>query len=143
MRADRTNSSATAPTASSRRPTPARSPTPCDRSTPIAAPAREWAMRDTIWPAASPGPGSSTGSRVREDMTKLIIQIPRLNEAATLPATLADLPRTLPGIDVIEYLVIDDVSTDGTADVARAHCVHHVVRFRRQRGLASAFTAGI
>lgn len=76
-------------------------------------------------------------------MTKLIIQIPCLNEAATLPAALADLPRTLAGIDVIEYLVIDDGSSDNTADVARAHGVHHVVRFKRQRGLAAAFMAGI
>ncbi len=52
-------------------------------------------------------------------MTKLIIQIPCLNEADTLPATLADLPRTVPGIDVIETLVIDDGSRDKTAEVAR------------------------
>lgn len=76
-------------------------------------------------------------------MAKLIIQIPCLNEAATLPATLADLPRSLPGIDTIEYLVIDDGSKDETAAAARAHGVHHVVRFRRQKGLAAAFMAGI
>jgi glycosyltransferase involved in cell wall biosynthesis len=76
-------------------------------------------------------------------MTKLIIQIPCLNEAATLPAAIADLPRQLPGIDVIEYLIIDDGSTDGTSNVARANGVHHIVRFRRHRGLAAAFMAGI
>jgi glycosyltransferase involved in cell wall biosynthesis len=75
--------------------------------------------------------------------TKLIIQIPCLNEAATLPATLADLPRQVPGIDRIEWLVIDDGSNDGTAKVARAHGVHHIVRFRRRKGLAAAFRAGI
>ena len=76
-------------------------------------------------------------------MTKLIIQIPCLNEAETLPATLAELPRSIPGIDVIEVLVIDDGSRDGTADVARASGVDHVVRLRRNKGLAAAFAAGI
>ena len=74
---------------------------------------------------------------------KLIIQIPCLNEAETLPATLADLPTSVPGIDVIETLVIDDGSRDDTAAVARAHGVNHVVRFRRRKGLAAAFMAGI
>lgn len=74
---------------------------------------------------------------------KLIIQIPCLNEAETLPATLADLPRHVPGIDTIEWLVIDDGSRDATSAVARAHGVHHIVRFTRNKGLAAAFTAGI
>jgi glycosyltransferase involved in cell wall biosynthesis len=76
-------------------------------------------------------------------MKKLLIQIPCLNEAATLPQTVADLPRAVPGIDVIEVLVIDDGSRDGTSEIARAIGVDHVVRFRRHKGLAAAFTAGI
>jgi glycosyltransferase involved in cell wall biosynthesis len=76
-------------------------------------------------------------------VAKLIIQIPCLNEADTLPATLADLPRQLPGIDTIEILVVDDGSRDETSAVARAHGADHVVRFRRRKGLAAAFMAGI
>ena len=76
-------------------------------------------------------------------MTKLIIQIPCLNEATTLESTLDDLPRELPGIDEIEVLVIDDGSTDGTADVARQLGVDHVVSHTRNMGLAAAFNTGI
>ena len=76
-------------------------------------------------------------------MSKLIIQIPCLNESATLPETLNDLPKNIPGIDIIEILVIDDGSTDNTASVAREHGVHHVIRFKRNRGLAAAFAAGL
>ena len=74
---------------------------------------------------------------------KLIVQIPCLNEEETLPATLAALPRALPGIDVVEWLVIDDGSTDRTCEVARAHGVDHVVRFGTNQGLARAFMAGL
>jgi glycosyltransferase involved in cell wall biosynthesis len=76
-------------------------------------------------------------------VTKLIIQIPCLNEAETLPATLRDLPTAIPGIDVIETLIIDDGSRDDTVGVARACGVQHIVRFRRNKGLAAAFMAGI
>jgi len=74
---------------------------------------------------------------------KLIIQIPCYDEAATLALTLARLPRTLPPFDVVEWLVVDDGSTDDTAAVAKAHGVHHVVRHTRNQGLARAFMSGL
>src|SRR3954463_14846860 len=73
---------------------------------------------------------------------KLIIQIPCLNEEATLPATLADLPREMPGVDVVEWLIIDDGSTDRTVEVAREHGVDHIVRLTNNKGLAAGFPAG-
>ena len=76
-------------------------------------------------------------------MTKLIIQIPCLNEASTLPATLRDLPTEIQGVDTIEFLVIDDGSSDETANIARQCGVHYVVRFRTNKGLAAAFMAGL
>ncbi|HKG37064.1 MAG TPA: glycosyltransferase family 2 protein [Solirubrobacterales bacterium] len=74
---------------------------------------------------------------------KLIIQIPCLNEEATLPATLGDLPRQIEGIDRVEWLVIDDGSTDRTVEVAREHGVDHIVGLTNNKGLAAAFQAGV
>src|SRR5215216_5048218 len=77
------------------------------------------------------------------DPMKLIIQIPCFEEEQTLPATLAELPREVPGIDEVEWLVIDDGSTDRTIEVARAGGVDHVVRLTNNKGLAAAFQAGV
>ncbi len=74
---------------------------------------------------------------------KLIVQIPCLNEELTLPATLADIPRQIAGVDEIEVLIIDDGCTDRTVEIAQGLGVEHVVRFTRNRGLASAFAAGL
>jgi len=74
---------------------------------------------------------------------KLIIQIPCYNEESTLPATLAALPREVPGIDVVERLIVDDGSTDRTEEVARAHGVEHIIKLPRNQGLARAFMAGL
>ena len=76
-------------------------------------------------------------------MTKLIIQIPCFNEEKTLPVTLKELPRSLPGVDTIEWLIIDDGSTDNTIEVARNEGVDHVVRLIGHQGLAKGFMAGL
>src|SRR4051812_39665659 len=74
---------------------------------------------------------------------KLVIQIPCLNEERTLPRVLDELPRELPGFDAVEWLVIDDGSTDETVEVARANGVDHIVRLTNNKGLAAAFQAGL
>ena len=74
---------------------------------------------------------------------KLIIQIPCFNEEAQLPATLADLPREVEGFDRVEWLIIDDGSTDRTIAVAREHGVDHIVRLTNNKGLAAGFQAGL
>ena len=76
-------------------------------------------------------------------MTKLIIQIPCFNEEETLPITLADLPREIPGVDVVEWLIIDDGSVDRTVEVALANGVDHIVSMKRNSGLAKVFMAGL
>ena len=74
---------------------------------------------------------------------KLIIQIPCYNEEETLPVTIGDLPREIPGVDTLEYLIINDGSSDRTVEVAKELGVHHVVNFPNNRGLAKGFMAGI
>ncbi len=78
-----------------------------------------------------------------EDAMKLFVQIPCLNEEATLPDTLRDIPRQIDGIEKVEILVIDDGCTDRTVEIARRHGVDHVLRFPGNRGLGHAFSAGI
>ena len=74
---------------------------------------------------------------------KLIIQIPCFNEEETLPLTLTDLPREMKGFDAVEWLVIDDGSEDGTAEIAKANGVDHVIRLPQNGGLARAFSKGL
>ena len=74
---------------------------------------------------------------------KLIVQIPCHNEQATLPQTVADIPRRIPGVDKVELLVVDDGSTDCTVEVARAAGVDHIVRNKHNMGLARSFRAGL
>ena len=74
---------------------------------------------------------------------KLVIQIPCFNEESSLPVTLSDLPKEIPGFDSVEWLIIDDGCTDNTAEIARKHGVHHVVRHMHNQGLARAFMTGL
>jgi glycosyltransferase involved in cell wall biosynthesis len=74
---------------------------------------------------------------------KLIIQIPCFNEEGQLPLTLGALPRRIDGFDTVEWLIIDDGSTDGTVAVARKRGVDHIVRLTNNKGLATAFQAGL
>jgi glycosyltransferase involved in cell wall biosynthesis len=79
----------------------------------------------------------------RDKALKLIIQIPCYNEEKALPATLSALPRSVPGVDTVEWLVINDGSTDQTGEIAKAHGVDHVVSLPRNQGLSKAFMAGL
>ncbi len=74
---------------------------------------------------------------------KLIVQIPAFNEESTIAQTLRDIPKKIDGITAVETLVIDDGSSDHTADAARKAGAHHILQLRSHRGLASAFVAGI
>ena len=74
---------------------------------------------------------------------KLVIQIPCFNEEQTLPQTIRDLPKSIPGIDVIEILVVDDGSTDRTVEVARSCGVRHILSLGTNRGLGRAFSKGL
>jgi glycosyltransferase involved in cell wall biosynthesis len=74
---------------------------------------------------------------------KLIIQIPCYNEEHTLALTLSELPREVPGVDTVEWLIVDDGSTDATREVAKAHGVDHIVGFTKNQGLARAFVHGL
>ena len=74
---------------------------------------------------------------------KLIVQIPCLNEERTLPETVKDIPRTIPGVDSVEILVIDDGSSDRTYEVARQLGVDHIIRHPQRLGYGRAFKTGI
>lgn len=74
---------------------------------------------------------------------KLIIQIPCFNEAETLPITLNALPREVAGFEKVEWLIVNDGSTDETVLVAKENGVDHIVNFKHNRGLAKSFMAGL
>ena len=73
---------------------------------------------------------------------KLLIQIPCLNEEKSLPNTIRDIPKNIPGVDRIETLIIDDGSTDRTIDVAQKLGVNHIIKLTNNKGLAESFMAG-
>jgi glycosyltransferase involved in cell wall biosynthesis len=85
----------------------------------------------------------SRGAEEHARPVKLVIQIPCYNEEQSLPVTLSHLPRSVQGIDVVEWLIIDDGSTDRTLEIARQHGVDHIVRLPHNQGLACAFMAGL
>ena len=74
---------------------------------------------------------------------KLIVMVPCLNEEATLPSVIDSIPESIPGIDRLETLIVDDGSTDRTVEVAHELGVNHVVILKHHMGLAKAFQAGI
>ena len=84
-----------------------------------------------------------TNKQKKQSEIKLIIQIPCLNEEDALPITLSELPRKLEGIDRIEWLVVNDGSTDKTEEVARANGVDHIISHSKNLGLAQTFMTGI
>ncbi|MFM7068022.1 MAG: glycosyltransferase family 2 protein, partial [Actinomycetes bacterium] len=90
-----------------------------------------------------PTTSSTTGDGTPPTLGKLIIQIPCYNEEGTLPETLADLPSEVPGFEVVEWLVIDDGSSDRTSEIARELGVDHIVRLTENRGLANGFLTGL
>lgn len=95
------------------------------------------------YPSPPPAPGVHPHADEGPRRVKLIIQIPCFNEEADLPKTLADLPRHVPGVDTVEWMVIDDGSTDRTVEVARAHGVDHVVALPWNVGYGRAWAIGL
>ena len=100
-------------------------------------------MQPSTTGISMPGFTSAVGQAIFAGMRKLLIQIPCYNEESTLPQTLNALPRQVAGFDKVEWLIIDDGSTDRTVEVARSMGVDHVVSLPRNKGLARAFVAGL
>lgn len=98
---------------------------------------------DVRAPHAASATASASGHRDASTKSKLIIQLPCFNEAESLPIAIADLPRHVQGFDCVEWLVIDDGSTDATSIVAKELGVDHIVRHPVNRGLAASFMTGL